>query len=288
MAQRRMFSLKIIDTDNFLEMPISARELYFQFGMRADDDGFVGNPRRIMKMIGASDDDLKVLIAKRFLIPFNSGICVISDWKIHNYIQKDRYQETQFKSEKAQLDENENGKYLLNGEDNPKQLENVSKMDTQVRVRVRSELGKDSNKDVGNKKEKPKNTPLKEIVNYFFELKGWDNKDKSFYDKKEIVYSRFTKPAKDLLELCEGNIAEAKGCLKKISDWATSRSLDWSIETTFKKWYDIDILKPKEKKPHYNGYRIFQKNEGGKWYIVKPDGIKELGITPRKEEIEYK
>lgn len=115
MAQRRMFSLKIIDTDGFLDMPISARELYFQFGMRADDDGFVGNPKRIMKMIGASDDDIKVLIAKKFIIPFESGVCVISDWKIHNYIQTDRYQETQFKLEKKALIENESGKYLLGG-----------------------------------------------------------------------------------------------------------------------------------------------------------------------------
>ncbi len=131
MAQRRMFSLKIIDTDAFLDMPISARELYFQFGMRADDDGFVGNPKRIMKMIGASDDDIKILVVKKFIIPFESGVCVISDWKIHNYIQSDRYQETHFKLEKGNLKEKE-GRYELTG--------NVSKMDTQVRKEL--EIGK--------------------------------------------------------------------------------------------------------------------------------------------------
>ena len=130
-----MFSLKIIDTDGFLDMPISARELYFQFGMRADDDGFVGNPKRIMKMIGASDDDIKVLIVKKFIIPFESGVCVISDWKIHNYIQTDRYQETQFKLEKKALTEDDSGKYLLDGSI-PKCIQNVST------GKVRLELGK--------------------------------------------------------------------------------------------------------------------------------------------------
>ena len=131
-----MFSQKIIDTDNFLDMPVSARELYFQFGMRADDDGFVSNPKKIIKMIGAGDDDLKVLIAKSFIIPFHSGVCVISDWKIHNYIQNDRYQETQFKLEKSTLSQDANGKYLPSG-DEPKCIQSVSNSDTQVR------LGKD-------------------------------------------------------------------------------------------------------------------------------------------------
>lgn len=147
MAQKRMFSLKIIDTDNFLEMPISARELYFQFGMRADDDGFVGNPRRIIKMIGASDDDVKILIAKKFIIPFESGVCVISDWKIHNYIQKDRYQETQYKDEKRLLVETENGNYLLK---KSKWIQNGYKMDTQIRL---DKIRLDKNR-LGKEKEK--------------------------------------------------------------------------------------------------------------------------------------
>jgi len=99
-----MFSLKVIDTDNFLEMGVSARELYFQFGMRADDDGFLGNPRRIMRMVGASEDDLKVLVAKKFIIPMaTNGVCVITHWKTNNFIRPDRYDETQFKEEKARL-----------------------------------------------------------------------------------------------------------------------------------------------------------------------------------------
>ena len=115
-----MFSLKVIDTDEFMDMPQSTQLLYYHLAMRADDDGFVGNPKRIMRMTGCSDDDMKVLIAKKFIIPFESGICVIRHWRIHNLIRQDRYTETEYKEEKKKLLEN-NGKYehkdnaLLNG-----------------------------------------------------------------------------------------------------------------------------------------------------------------------------
>ena len=90
-AQRRMFSLQIVDTDAFMDMPLSAQALYFHLGMRADDDGFVSNARRVQKLVGAADDDLKLLIAKRFVLTFESGVIVLKHWKISNYIQKDRY-----------------------------------------------------------------------------------------------------------------------------------------------------------------------------------------------------
>ncbi len=111
MAQRRMFSKKITETDMFLDMPISTQCFYFHLNMNGDDDGFIGNMKTIKRMIGASDDDLKLLLAKEFLIPFESGVVVIKDWKIHNYIRKDRYSETVYKQEKNQLLENESGQY---------------------------------------------------------------------------------------------------------------------------------------------------------------------------------
>ena len=89
MAERRMFAKTIIDSDSFLDMPVSARLLYYDLGMRADDDGFVNSPKKIMKMIGATQDDLSILILKKFIIPFESGVVVIKHWKIHNYIRKD-------------------------------------------------------------------------------------------------------------------------------------------------------------------------------------------------------
>ncbi len=114
MARKRMFDLEIVDTDLFLEMPQSTQNLYFHLGMRADDDGFVSNPKKIVKTIGANDDDLKILFSKQFIIPFESGVIVIRHWKLNNYLRKDRYIETIYKEEKKQLIEDENGVYYLN------------------------------------------------------------------------------------------------------------------------------------------------------------------------------
>ena len=113
MADRRMFAKTIIDSDVFLDMPSSSQALYFHLGMRADDEGFINNTKKIQRVVGASDDDLKLLIAKRFVIPFETGIIVIKHWKLHNYIRKDRMKETVYTAEKALLREKENGSYSL-------------------------------------------------------------------------------------------------------------------------------------------------------------------------------
>ena len=114
MAERRMFAKLIIDSDNFLDMPLTAQALYFHLAMRADDDGFVNNPKKIKRMIGASDDDLRLLVAKQFIIPFDSGVVVIKHWRLHNYIRKDTYKETMYSDEKLQLETKSNGEYELN------------------------------------------------------------------------------------------------------------------------------------------------------------------------------
>lgn len=113
MAERRMFAKTIIDSDAFLDMPLSAQALYFHLSMRADDDGFINNPKKIQRMLGCAGDDLKLLIAKRFIIPFESGIVVIKHWKIHNYIQKDRYKETVYQQEKMMLETKGNKAYKI-------------------------------------------------------------------------------------------------------------------------------------------------------------------------------
>lgn len=123
------------------------------------------------------------------------------------------------------------------------------------------------------------------LVNYFFELKGWANKDKDFYKGNKISYSRHLRPAKELVALCEGNLDEAKHCLKKVADWAMTRDLDWAIETVFKKWYDIDILQPKEKKPYYKGNRVFEIT--GRKYVLMPNGEK-LQFAGKETELTYK
>lgn len=112
MADKRMFSLKIVDSDLFLDMPLSSQCLYFHLSMRADDDGFVNNPKKIIKIIGANEDDLKILIAKGFVIVFDQGIIVITHWKINNFIRKDRYKPTMYIEQKQQLYQTENGAYI--------------------------------------------------------------------------------------------------------------------------------------------------------------------------------
>lgn len=130
MAQRRMFSLEVCDTDNFLDLPVSSQALYFHLGLRADDCGFVGSPKKITAMVNCSADDLKLLIAKGYVIPFDSGVCVIRDWKVNNYIQKDRYHETRYLAEKSMLIIGENQSYSLD----TACIQLVSKMDTEVRL----------------------------------------------------------------------------------------------------------------------------------------------------------
>ena len=111
MAERRMFAKTIIDSDAFLDMPMSARLLYYDLSMRADDDGFINNPKRIQRTIGASEDDLKLLLVKRFVIGFENGVIVIKHWRMHNTLRKDRYNPTQYQDELAMLEVKDNNAY---------------------------------------------------------------------------------------------------------------------------------------------------------------------------------
>lgn len=139
MAERRMFAKTIIDSDAFLDMPATTQLLYFHLSMRADDDGFINKPKSIMRICRCNDDDMKMLIAKKFIIPFESGIVVIKHWKIHNYIAKDRYTETKYKEEKSTLALDENKAYTENiSELYTECIQPVYDLDTQVRE------GKDS------------------------------------------------------------------------------------------------------------------------------------------------
>ena len=151
MAERRMFAKTIIDSDAFLDMPVTARLLYYDLGMRADDDGFVNSPKKTMRITGASSDDMNILIMRKFIIPFDSGVVVIKHWRIHNYIRKDTYVETKYKDEKEQLTLDENNAYttkkmqLLQLRD-----EYVDEPSTQVRL-GKDSIGKDSiEKNIGD------------------------------------------------------------------------------------------------------------------------------------------
>lgn len=113
MANKRMFSLSITDTDTFLDMPTSAQALYFHLGMHGDDDGFVGSPNKILRSIGCDNADLNTLQERGYIIRFPNGILVIRDWRINNTLKNDRYRETVYLDEKAQLEVVSNGAYRL-------------------------------------------------------------------------------------------------------------------------------------------------------------------------------
>lgn len=136
MAERRMFAKTIIDSDAFLEMPLSTQCLYFHLSMRADDDGFVNNPKKIQKMIGASEDDLKLLIAKSFILTFETGVIVIKHWRINNYIRNDRYHETVYQEEKSLLSVKDNNAYTFNSDNIgiPCGNQTVYQMDTEISI----------------------------------------------------------------------------------------------------------------------------------------------------------
>lgn len=148
MAERRMFAKTIIDSDAFLDMPLSTQSLYFHLSMRADDDGFINNPKKVQRMIGCSDDDLKLLIMKKFIIPFDSGIVVIKHWKLHNYIQSDRYKPTVYQDERNMLDLKNNKSYTLKTDvpliENQECIQNGNETETQVRL-GKDRIGKDIN-----------------------------------------------------------------------------------------------------------------------------------------------
>ena len=215
-----MFSRKITESDQFLDMPMSSQSLYFHINMQADDDGFVGNVKTIKRMIGASDDDLKLLIAKQFLIPFDTGIVVIRDWKIHNYIQKDRYTETFYKHEKAMLETTDNKQYQVM---DTECIQDVSSLDTQVRLgkdrlgkdRLEEELEKDKEIDSNNSQQSQKRYAddsqyMKAAVYLFEKIK------ERLPNKKEPDFQKWADEVRKSVEL-DGIPIER---YKQVLDWS--------------------------------------------------------------------
>ena len=194
MAERRMFAKTIIDSDAFLDMPISARLLYYDLAMRADDDGFVNSPKKIMRFIGASNDDMSILITRKFVIAFDNGVVVIKHWRIHNYIRKDTYNETPYIEQKSLLELDEKNAYTLKTD--VRQLD-VNEPSTQVRL-GKDRLGKDSIN---------KSPSLEEIQNYITE--------KNLKVDAQQFYDYFT----------EGDWIDSKG--NKVKNWK-QKLLTWN------------------------------------------------------------
>ncbi|MEN6635909.1 MAG: hypothetical protein ABFC56_08670 [Clostridiaceae bacterium] len=184
MAERRMFAKTIIDSDAFTEMPLSTQALYFHLSMRADDEGFLNCAQKIMRMIGAAKNDYDVLLAKRFVVQFDDGICVIKHWRIHNYIQKDRFKPTIYQEERSALSIKTNGSYTLKNTMDTECIQGGYALESQVRLGEDS-LGKDriEIEDAGKPRRFIKPT-VEEIAEYCKE-RGNRIKAQAFFDWNE-------------------------------------------------------------------------------------------------------
>lgn len=224
MAERRMFAKTIIDSDAFLDMPLSSQALYFHLSMRADDDGFINNPKKIQRMVGCGDDDLKLLIVKNFIIPFDSGVVVIKHWKIHNYIQKDRYKETVYQEEKALLSTKSNKSYTL---DDIKEISSENECIHDVyTLETQDRLGKDRKGKESIDKER---VNYQQIVDMFNDTCVSFPRVKTLSDKrKKAIKARLkTYTVDDLKTLFEK--AEASSFLKGSNGRNWSANFDWLI-----------------------------------------------------------
>ena len=177
MADKRMFSLSVVDTDWFLDLPLSTQALYFHLNMRADDDGFVDAPNSIVRKIGASKNDFDLLIAKRYVLKFESGIIVIKHWRMHNTIQKDRYHPTQFQEELNLLSIKDNKSYT-----DKRKKEDVYEMDTTCIQNVSSDLdlGLDIDLDLDKEKKKKEKKASDEATHTYGEYKRIRLKDSQY------------------------------------------------------------------------------------------------------------
>lgn len=239
MAERRMFAKTIIDSDAFLDMPTSARLLYYDLSMRADDDGFINSPKKIIRMTGASDDDLKVLIAKKFVIPFENGIVVIKHWLIHNYIRKDTYNETQYKEQKAMLTLDENKSYKLINNISQRTVDEPSTQDRLGKDR----LGKDSTDNLPASEEaSPADTAKANRKHKYGEYKNVLLKDEELQTLKEN-YQNWEELIKYLDEYIEMKGYKAKShylCIKKWVVDAVKRNQPKKQEMDWDEWVKKD------------------------------------------------
>lgn len=263
MAERRMFAKTIIDSDAFLDMPISARLLYYDLAMRADDDGFVNSPKKIMRMIGATQDDLSILALRKFIIPFEVGIVVIKHWKIHNYIRKDTYNETKYLKEKELLELDENNSYRLK-----KSEYNISVYEPSTQVR----LGKDSldnNNIYGQNSEEHSENKI-EI------LEDWQLKFKKFYKKypkkvkKQTVEKWFekNKPSNELFSSMLHSLEQFRAS----KDWQKDGGQYIPYPSTWlnqKRWEDEGTEEIQENKLNNSNKREYKENDLNNLYANK-------------------
>lgn len=236
MAEKRMFTQKIVDSDAFLDMPLSTQALYFHLNMHADDDGFVNNPKKIQRVIGASLDDLKLLIAKRFILVFENGVIVIKHWRMHNLLRKDRYNPTQYQDQMERLELKDNGEYTekLPEPLEIKESESVATRwqpdDNQMAHRIgKDRIGKDRIGEVRGE-ESVETATCQQVVDLFHSIcvsypavKTLSESRKKAIRARLRVYS-----LEDFKSLFEK--AEASSFLKGSNDRNWSATFDWLLK----------------------------------------------------------
>lgn len=240
-----MFAKTIIDSDAFLDMPLTTQALYFHLSMRADDEGFINNPKKIMRMIGASDDEMRLLVAKSFIIPFESGVCVIKHWRIHNYLRSDRFKPTVYIEEKSQLAVKDNKAYTKRqfpaASGIPLGIPSAYQMDTQDSIgKVR--LGKESIEEGSIEEESAAEPPAppRQSIPYEVVRESYNEICRSLSKctkmseaRKKSIKARFSSgyTLEDFKTVFSK--AEASGFLKGRNDWNWKASFDWLISDKY-------------------------------------------------------
>lgn len=224
MANRRMFSMDVVDTDKFLDMPSSTQALYFHLGMRADDDGFVSSPKRITKTVNCGDDDLKLLLAKGYLIPFESGVVVISDWNVNNWIRPDRKHNTRFEQEKRTLSIN-NYVYVLT--DSVTTICQSAGNQVTTKCHTEDRLGKDS---IGKDRLGKVSIDYQQIADmYNNTCVSFPRLSKLSESRKKAIKARLqTYSVEDFQRMFE--MAEGSSFLKGANNRNWSATFDWMVK----------------------------------------------------------
>ena len=262
MAERRMFAKSIVTSDAFLDMPMSARCLYFTLGMFADDDGFVNSPKSIMRQIGATQDDMQILISKKFVLLFNSGVIAIKHWRINNYLRSDRYRETNYIDEKSELQIDLNGAYTMDTTGIPSGIPTVYQHgETQDRI------GKDSIGKNNTSSSPAANVDSSSSLSDEFE-ELWKLYPRKAGKKKAFEsYKRSRKNGATFDQVKDG----IQGYVESIKRNGTPKQYVLMGQTFFnqERWSDEFII---EEKPKSN--------------VVEPPKYKEFDPEPDKERVE--
>lgn len=258
MAEKRMFSKQIIDSDAFLEMPLSAQALYFHLSMRADDDGFVDNPRKIQRMVSASGDDLKLLIAKRYILTFESGVIVIKHWRIHNTLRSDRYKETVYLEEKSTLTVKDNKSYTEKDKLNTICLPVGNHLATQYSI-DKSSKDKNSNNNVQSN-DSTKSITKKDIDSLFETL--W-----KLYPNKKGKGKVSDSKKKELYKIGELELVRAidryKEELEKDKDWRKYQNGSTFFNSGYIDYLDANYV-PGDKPQQKNSFNNFESRDYSK------------------------